>query len=164
MREPAQHTWPWLNQIASTTPSITLSISASSKTINGDFPPSSSDNFLPLPAVARRIILPTSVEPVNAILAISGCLTIASPVRPSPVTKFKTPLGKPTDWQICTNNNAVSDVNSAGFSTTVLPIARAGAIFHANINSGKFHGIICPITPICSWCGNWLSINCAQPA
>jgi hypothetical protein len=29
-REPAQHTCPWLNQIASTTPSTTLSRSASS--------------------------------------------------------------------------------------------------------------------------------------
>ena len=47
MREPAQHTWPWLNQIASTTPSTTLSRSASSKTMKGDFPPSSSESFLP---------------------------------------------------------------------------------------------------------------------
>ena len=39
--EPAQHTWPWFNQIASTKPSIAPSISASSKIINGDFPPNS---------------------------------------------------------------------------------------------------------------------------
>ena len=41
----------------------------------------------------------------------------------------------------------MSGVVSAGFSTTVLPQARAGAIFQAAISSGKFHGMICPTTP-----------------
>ncbi len=40
-REPAQQTWPWLNQMASTTPSTAESRSASSKTMKGDLPPSS---------------------------------------------------------------------------------------------------------------------------
>ena len=39
--------------------------------MNGDFPPSSKDNFFPVPAVALLIILPTSVEPVKAILLTS---------------------------------------------------------------------------------------------
>ena len=72
IRDPAQQTWPWLNQIASTTPSTTLSRSASAKTMNGDFPPSSSESLLPLPAVAVRMIRPTSVEPVKAILSTPG--------------------------------------------------------------------------------------------
>ena len=74
-RDPAQHTSPWLNQIASTTPSIALSKSASSKTIKGDLPPSSRDNFLPEPADAFLIHLPTDVDPVKAIFLTSGCLT-----------------------------------------------------------------------------------------
>ena len=41
----------------------------------------------------------------------------------------------------------MSGVVSAGFSTTVFPAASAGAIFHASISSGKFHGMICPATP-----------------
>ena len=45
------------------------------------------------------------------------------------------------------STSAVSGVVSAGFSTTVLPHARAGAIFHAAISSGKFHGITWPATP-----------------
>ena len=57
--------------MASTIPSTTLSKSASSKTIKGDFPPSSKESFFPVPAVALRIIFPTSVEPVNAILLTS---------------------------------------------------------------------------------------------
>src|SRR3989454_268185 len=126
-RDPAQHTCPWLNQIASTTPSTTLSRSASSNTMKGLFPPSSSDSFLPEPAVALRMIRPTSVEPVKAILSTSGCITSSSPVRPSPVTTFNTPGGSPAWCAISAKHRAVSGVNSAGLSTTVFPAASPGA-------------------------------------
>lgn len=36
---------------------------------------------------------------------------------------------------------------SAGFSTTELPMASAGASFHTAIISGKFHGTMAPMTP-----------------
>src|SRR5258708_2310021 len=52
--------------MASTTPSTTLSRSASSKTINGDLPPSSSDSFLRDPAAFCRTIRPTSAGPGSA--------------------------------------------------------------------------------------------------
>ena len=39
-------------------------------------------------------------------------------------------------------------VHCAGLNTTVLPNASAGAIFHAGIAIGKFHGVISPTTPI----------------
>ena len=94
-REPAQHTSPWLNQMASTRPSTALSRSASSNTKNGDLPPSSRVSFLPVPAVARRIRRPTSVEPVNATLATSGWSTSRAPVSPAPVTMLTTPGGRP---------------------------------------------------------------------
>src|SRR5271170_7254089 len=115
--------------------------------MNGDLPPSSKDNFLPEPAVAIRILRPTSVEPVKAILSTSGCSTMNAPVDPSPVTILTTPGGRPTSAQISAKASAESGVYSAGFSTTVLPAASAGAIFHANISSGKFQGMICPQTP-----------------
>ena len=41
----------------------------------------------------------------------------------------------------------MSGVVSAGLRTTVLPVASAGASFHAAISSGKFHGMTCPATP-----------------
>ncbi len=44
-------------------------------------------------------------------------------------------------------SSAVSGVNSAGFSTTVLPAASAGATFHVASMSGKFQGVISPTTP-----------------
>ncbi|GCE45013.1 hypothetical protein Rhow_000973 [Rhodococcus wratislaviensis] len=37
--------------------------------------------------------------------------------------------------------------SSGGFTTRVFPAASAGAIFHAEIISGVFHGTIAPITP-----------------
>ena len=55
--------------------------------------------------------------------------------------------GSPASLQSSAKASAVSGVNSAGFSTTVFPAASAGAIFHASISSGKFHGMICPQTP-----------------
>ena len=45
------------------------------------------------------------------------------------------------------SRSALSGVCSAGLSTIVQPAASAGAIFHAAISSGKFHGMICPQTP-----------------
>ena len=42
---------------------------------------------------------------------------------------------------------AVAGVSEAGFMTTVLPKASAGALFHAGIAIGKFHGVISPNTP-----------------
>ena len=46
------------------------------------------------------------------------------------------------------SRSAVSGVCSAGFSTTVQPVASAGPSFQAAISSGKFHGMIWPTTPI----------------
>ena len=39
-------------------------------------------------------------------------------------------------------------VDGAGFSTTVLPAARAGPSFQTAMTSGKFHGAMLPTTPI----------------
>ena len=75
-----------------------------------------------------------------------------------------TPGGSPASTQISAKASAVSGVNSAGFSTTVLPAASAGAIFQASISSGKFHGMICPQTPTGRVPGNSLSTSEAQPA
>ncbi len=91
--------------------------------------------------------LPTSVEPVKATLFTSGWVTTCEPVSPAPVTMFTTPGGSSTSCTTCASSSAVSGVVSAGFRTTVLPVAMAGAIFHAAMSMGKFHGMTCPATP-----------------
>ncbi len=93
------------------------------------------------------MILPTSVEPVNAILSMPSCSTIACPIAGPPARMFTTPGGRSASAMISASTSAVSGVVSAGLSTTVLPQASAGAIFHAAISSGKFHGMTCPATP-----------------
>ncbi len=58
-----------------------------------------------------------------------------------------TPAGRSAWRQTSAKKSALSGVELAGLSTTVLPAARAGAIFQASISSGKFHGMTCAATP-----------------
>ena len=77
-----------------------------------------------------------------------------------------TPGGTSASRITSASSNAVSGVVSAGFSTAVFPVARAGASFHAAISIGKFHGMIWPATPIGRGerPGNAYSSLSAQPA
>ncbi len=165
-REPAQQTWPWLKKMPLTMPSTAWSMAASAKMMLAALPPSSSVYFLRLPASARWMILPTLVDPVNAILSTPSCSTSAAPVSPAPVTMLTTPGGKSASRITSASFSAVSGVVSAGFRTTVLPQASAGAIFQAAISNGKFQGMICPATPSGRALrpGNAYSSLSAQPA
>ena len=113
-----------------------------------DLPPSSSVTRLIVPAAPAAIPRPTSVEPVKAIFATSGCSTSRRPqTLPGPATTLSTPSGMPASSAIRSSSSAVSGVSSAGLSTTVLPAASAGATFQEAITSGKFQGTISPTTP-----------------
>ena len=117
--------------------------------ITGDFPPSSSVTRFIVLAAPARIERPTAVEPVKAILSIPGCSTKAAPARgPLPVTMLITPAGNPTSAISSPRRTADAGVSSAGLSTTVQPAATANAILPAAMNSGAFHGVIAPTTPI----------------
>ena len=71
-------------------------MSASANTTLADLPPSSSVTRLIVCAAPAAIERPTSVEPVNATLATSGCSTSRCPqVRPGPATTLTTPSGRP---------------------------------------------------------------------
>src|SRR5699024_971722 len=92
---------------------------------------------------------PVSVDPVKAILRILGWVEIASPVTgPLPGTTLTTPSGIPASLINCAAYNNDKGVCSAGLIKIVHPVARAAPIFHEAMFSGKFHGIICPTTPI----------------
>ena len=56
--------------------------SASSNTMNGALPPSSSETFFTVPAHCAISCLPTSVEPVNVNLRTSGLVVSSSPIGP----------------------------------------------------------------------------------
>src|SRR5207249_1601479 len=130
-------------------PDTALLRSASANTMLGDLPPSSRlTRFRLLSADARAMRLPTSVEPVKAILSTSGCAASLAPASsPRPGRMLSTPSGSSASCSSSASRSALSGVSSDGLRTTLLPHASAGAIFHAAIKSGKFHGMICPTTP-----------------
>ena len=150
------HTSPWFSaNIAN--PSRHLSKKASSASITsakkmfGDLPPSSSVHGMIFSDAYCMISRPVVVSPVKAILAIRlFCASGLPASTPKPVTTFSTPGGRMSPIASISAMIA-SGVCSAGFSTTQLPAAMAGASFHTAISSGKFHGMICPTTPSGSW-------------
>src|SRR5579871_3812751 len=142
-RDPAMQVCPDAAKIPAITPFIAASSGASSKTMLGDFPPSSSVSRARFCAVPRMMARAVSVPPVKLTLATPGWETSAAPAcGPYPVTTFTTPSGNPTSFISRTSSRAVIGVVSAGFSTTVLPAASAGASFQVASRSGEFHGTI----------------------
>ena len=93
--------------------------------------------------------LPVVVSPVNAMAPMPGCRAIASPAEslPKPCTTLITPSGTPAWAQISASTVAVMGVHSAGFRTTVFPMARAGASLALRSSRGRFQGLIRPTTP-----------------
>ena len=92
-------------------PSTAMFTSASSSTMLGLLPPSSRVSFLMLPAAILCTCRPTSVEPVNEILSISGLSQISAPtVAPPPTTTLSTPGGSPASSAVFANSRHVSGV------------------------------------------------------
>jgi hypothetical protein len=91
---------------------------------------------LSVSAAVRAKCLPVSTEPVSPIMSTSGWLISAWPVgAPGPVTTLSTPLGRISAVSSA-SLRVVIGVVSAGFRTTVLPAAIAGASFQMAIISG----------------------------
>src|SRR3954468_8660833 len=101
--------------------------SASSQTIIGSEPPSSSVTRLAPRAASAAIRSPVGVEPVKATLRTSGCVTNASPATgPVPGTTFSTPGGTPASVRISARRNVVNGVGSAALATQGLPGVSGG--------------------------------------
>lgn len=123
--------------------------SASSKTMSGDLPPSSSVTvFKLLSAAAFLTALPVAVDPVKANLRMSICFAIASPQgRPNPLRIFSTPGGKPISFMTRATARHESGLFSELLSTMVFPAVSAGPIFMDSMRNGVFHGMMAPVTP-----------------
>ena len=109
--------------------------SASSKTTTGAFPPSSRWTRLSPAAAARATWMPARTDPVIDTICGMSWLTSAWPVPASPQTTLSTPGGR-CAAAISASMSVDIGVVSEGLSTTVLPAARAGAIFQIAIISG----------------------------
>ena len=83
---------------------------------------------------------PVVVSPVKAILRIRLDEASGLPAStPNPLTMFSTPGGSRSPI-MSISSMIDAGVCSAGFSTTALPAASAGASFQIAIRIGKFHG------------------------
>ena len=111
-------------------------------------PPSSSVTRLTCLAAPAITWVPTSVEPVNTILRTPGWVTKRSPItEPLPGSTCNRSSGSPASSASSPSRIVVSGVHSAGFTSTALPAASAGANPHEAIVIGKFHGVMTPTTP-----------------
>jgi hypothetical protein len=138
-----------LPKTACTELSTAASRSASAKRMLGDLPPSSRETFLIVSAAPFMISAPVAVSPVKATFPTPGWAASAAPtVLPGPVTMFRTPGGSPAASATSPRSRADRGLQEAGFRTTVLPVARAGATFQAAMMKGKFQGTMRAQTPI----------------
>jgi hypothetical protein len=138
--------------------------SASAKTRLAPLPPSSRLTGVRLAAAARAIARPVADSPVNTMRSIAGDSVSHCPAAsgPKPCTTLSTPSGKPARSASRAMIVADAGESSAGLSTTVLPQASAGTIFHVSSISGKFQGAMAAATPSCSaasgasrWRASW---------
>src|SRR3954453_4881535 len=123
--------------------------SAAAQTITGSDPPGSSESRLSAGPGRPAIRRPTGGHPVKATRRTAGCETSASPISaPRPVTTVSTPSGTPASENSFGTSSAAGGVGAAGFATTVLPLASAGATLVPSSVSGKLYGVIAAHTPI----------------
>src|SRR5580704_3591610 len=149
MRLVAVQRCPVVPKAPQSPPSTASSRLASSSTIIGFLPPSSSEQCLKLLAAVAPTILPTADEPVSEMARTAGCSVSGVPTSlPKPVTILMTPLGMPASVSACTRLKVESGVSCAGLITQVLPQTTAGSSFHEEIAMGKFQGVIMPQTPM----------------
>ena len=102
---------------------------------------------LPVPASVRWICFPTSVEPVNATFATPGWATTARADVARAGQHVEHARGQPGLGGDLGEHQRGERRGLGGLEHDVLPVASAGAIFHAAMSSGKFHGITAPTTP-----------------
>lgn len=148
MRVLATQVWPLAMKLAKAMPLTAASRWASAKTTRGALPPSSAVNRARLAPTRLPMARPAAVPPVMSVLRTSGCETSAAPVSvPRPGSTEKTPSGTPACCSRRPSSSVVRGVSSLGLTMTLLPAARAGAIFLTAISSGWLNEVSCTTTP-----------------
>ena len=149
MRLAQMHVCPALRNFATSAPATAASMSASSNTMRGAFPPSSSDMRFTLSALCCMSSFPTRVDPVKEILRTSGWLVSvwATGAGSFEVMTWKTPAGKPASSARHSSASADKGVSSDGFRMITHPAASAGAALRVIMPLGKFHGVMAPTIP-----------------
>ena len=98
--------------------------------------------------LSRINFMPTSFEPVKTMPSMPALSTSSWPTTlPLPVTKLKTPAGKPASAVASYSFRPRNGVSVAGLNTTVLPATSAPPAGPAASASGKLNGEITAQTP-----------------
>src|SRR4029450_5325502 len=147
MRWVEMHDWPaWLKPATLIFAAADDQLPSGSMT-TGALLPSSSPTFLV--AARARMPQPTAGDPVNVIMATSGCSTRWLAVAPEQGTTFSQPAGRPhsstSSWASLRAGGGGED---AGSSTTGHPAAMAGATLWQTRFSGKLNGEMPATTPM----------------
>ena len=147
-RDPATQLCPVAPKIPAMDPFTALSMSASSNTMNGDLPPSSSETSAKFSRELVSTARAAPGPPVKEMRATKGCEVSTRPHgSPKPETMLTTPGGKPAASISSPNSSIAAEACSDALSTTVLPAAKAGPSLTATKNSCEFHGTIAATTP-----------------
>ncbi|MCY1532566.1 hypothetical protein D9M68_678490 [compost metagenome] len=121
-RDDAVQRWPVEKKAELTAASTATDRSASSSTTKGFLPPISSWYLRLCSTEASATRLPVPVEPVKVMACTSGLSSIAWPTtEPLPITRFRTPFGRPARWRMSTMAQELPGTSSAGLKTMVLP-------------------------------------------
>src|SRR3974377_1547412 len=113
---------PALRYLDAIAPLTAISISASSKTMNGALPPNSIEVFLTVAAHCSLSSLPNSVEAGKVSLRTVGFEVSSPPISfDGPVTQEKTPFGTPARSANSHKAKAENGVAGAGFNTIGTP-------------------------------------------
>src|SRR5262245_5714562 len=140
---------PALRYLDAMAPWTAASRSASSNTMNGALPPSSSPTFFTVDAHCCIRSLPISVEPVKVRMRTSGLEVSSPPIGlDDPVTTLKTPAGMPARSASSHKASADSGVSLAGLHTKLQPAASAGPALRVIMALGKFQGVMAATTPM----------------
>ena len=154
--------WPWFMKAPNAAAATAASISASSSTIIGALPPSSSKAGLRYFAATCAMMRPTRVEPVKLTRRTAGW-PISISIRAGAssgalVMTLRTPGGRPASRRHSAISRCVPGQISEAFSTTVLPQASGSAMARTPRMTGAFHGAMLSTTP-----AGWRTAIAMQP-
>ncbi len=137
----AWQSWPALRNLAATSWRATASTSASSNTITGEWPPSSSVRRLRPGAARRARPCPTATEPVKETLRItSEAMRCEDTKDGTPKTRLMTPSGAPASMKHATIFATEAGVSSGGLRMQEQPAASAPPSLRAARITGTFQG------------------------
>ena len=137
----------WKDQVEPMQPTAALT-SASSRTTQAPLPPSSSsERFMVRAAISADLDADLRRAGEADALDVAGLDQSEEEDGVLPLTRFTTPGGKPTSWRMRTSSTMARGSCGAGFTTTVLPEASAGATLPAMLTMGKLYEVMHATTP-----------------